>query len=116
MGFYIHSCPKMRYKGKLNPSDLLCPETYVWLPIGQCLGKLDLSKYSRLNEDIDALDSNNCRACDINEIKVVYDYKLMRVKDFIEVFKADRTHFEIMGSLIGRKSARNIIFWTDSTE
>jgi len=33
MGFYIHSCPKMRYKGKLSPSYLLCPETYEWLPL-----------------------------------------------------------------------------------
>lgn len=30
MGFYIHSCPKMRYKGKLSGSYLLCPETYTW--------------------------------------------------------------------------------------
>lgn len=33
MGFYIHSCPKMRYKGKLSASYLLCPETYVWVPL-----------------------------------------------------------------------------------
>lgn len=30
MGFYIQSCPKMRYKGKLQPSYLLCPEVYTW--------------------------------------------------------------------------------------
>lgn len=30
MGFYIHSCPKMRYKGRLTPSYLLCPEVYTW--------------------------------------------------------------------------------------
>lgn len=30
MGFYIHSCPKMRYKAKLQPSYLLCPEVYTW--------------------------------------------------------------------------------------
>lgn len=30
MGFYIHSCPKMRYKGRLKPSYLLCPEIYTW--------------------------------------------------------------------------------------
>lgn len=30
MGYYIHSCPKMRYKGKLQPSYLLCPEVYTW--------------------------------------------------------------------------------------
>lgn len=33
MGFYIHSCPKMRYKGKLAGSSLLCPETYTWKPL-----------------------------------------------------------------------------------
>lgn len=33
MGFYIHSCPKMRYKGKLSSSYLLCPETYTWHPL-----------------------------------------------------------------------------------
>lgn len=30
MGFYIHTCQKMRYKGKLQPSYLLCPEIYSW--------------------------------------------------------------------------------------
>ncbi|XP_041124342.1 arginyl-tRNA--protein transferase 1 isoform X2 [Polyodon spathula] len=50
MGFYIHSCPKMRYKGQYRPSDLLCPETYVWVPIERCLPKLDLTRYSRFNE------------------------------------------------------------------
>ncbi|XP_039927503.2 arginyl-tRNA--protein transferase 1 isoform X2 [Hirundo rustica] len=51
MGFYIHSCPKMRYKGQYRPSDLLCPETYVWTPIEQCLPLLEHSKYSRFNQD-----------------------------------------------------------------
>ncbi|KAG5873216.1 hypothetical protein JTB14_005669 [Gonioctena quinquepunctata] len=58
MGYYIHSCPKMLYKGKLIPSFLLCPETYCWVPIEKCLGILDSQKYSRLNKDLDALDEN----------------------------------------------------------
>ncbi len=29
MGFYIHTCSKMRYKAAYQPSDLLCPETKV---------------------------------------------------------------------------------------
>ncbi len=29
MGFYIHSCHKMRYKADYMPSDLLCPNTRV---------------------------------------------------------------------------------------
>ena len=30
MGFYIHSCEKMRYKGEYKPSELLCPTTLQW--------------------------------------------------------------------------------------
>lgn len=30
MGFYIHTCQKMRYKGRLYPSFLLCSEAYTW--------------------------------------------------------------------------------------
>ncbi|XP_028936425.1 arginyl-tRNA--protein transferase 1 isoform X8 [Ornithorhynchus anatinus] len=56
MGFYIHSCPKMRYKGQYRPSDLLCPETYVWVPIEQCLPVLEKSKYSRFNPDPKAVN------------------------------------------------------------
>nr|KAF6424501.1 arginyltransferase 1 [Molossus molossus] len=56
MGFYIHSCPKMRYKGHYRPSDLLCPETYVWVPIEQCLPSLENSKYCRFNQDPEAAD------------------------------------------------------------
>ncbi|KAG8228892.1 hypothetical protein J437_LFUL007629 [Ladona fulva] len=54
MGYYIHSCPKMRYKGSFPPSFLLCPENYTWHPIERCLPKLDLSKYSRFHEEIRA--------------------------------------------------------------
>ncbi|KAI8079689.1 arginine-tRNA-protein transferase [Gilbertella persicaria] len=33
MGFYIHTCPKMNYKGQYAPSDLLDPIDYTWHPI-----------------------------------------------------------------------------------
>ncbi|GFH25182.1 arginyl-tRNA--protein transferase 1 [Haematococcus lacustris] len=29
MGYYIHTCPRMRYKADYQPADLLCPETKV---------------------------------------------------------------------------------------
>ncbi|KAI8847274.1 arginine-tRNA-protein transferase [Chytridium lagenaria] len=34
LGYYIHSCPKMRYKGQYRPSDLACPLTYQWVSPG----------------------------------------------------------------------------------
>lgn len=64
MGFYIHSCPKMRYKGQYRPSDLLCPETYVWVPIEQCLPALDNSKYCRFNQDPQAEDEGRSKELD----------------------------------------------------
>ncbi|XP_021022641.1 arginyl-tRNA--protein transferase 1 isoform X3 [Mus caroli] len=64
MGFYIHSCPKMRYKGQYRPSDLLCPETYVWVPIEQCLPSLDNSKYCRFNQDPEAEDEGRSKELD----------------------------------------------------
>ncbi|KRF98158.1 uncharacterized protein Dwil_GK15677, isoform B [Drosophila willistoni] len=57
MGFYIHSCPKMRYKGKLSASYLLCPETYTWLELtNDMCAKLDETKYQRLCPDPDVKD------------------------------------------------------------
>lgn len=47
MGYYIHSCPKMRYKGQYYPSFLLCPEVFSWHPIEECSPKLDKNRYSR---------------------------------------------------------------------
>ncbi|XP_051049106.1 arginyl-tRNA--protein transferase 1 isoform X2 [Phodopus roborovskii] len=70
MGFYIHSCPKMRYKGQYRPSDLLCPETYVWVPIEQCLPSLDVSKYCRFNQDPQAVDEG--RSKDPDRVRILY--------------------------------------------
>ena len=50
MGYYVHSCQKMRYKGEYYPSYLLCPESYRFIPIESCRPRLDISKYARLND------------------------------------------------------------------
>ncbi|PAA57468.1 hypothetical protein BOX15_Mlig012019g1 [Macrostomum lignano] len=48
MGYYIHDCVKMRYKGAFEGSELLCPETYTWHCLQTvCAPKLDLSGYCR---------------------------------------------------------------------
>lgn len=46
MGFYIHSCPKMRYKGDYAPSYLLDPEEYTWHPLEGCKAMLDRVRYA----------------------------------------------------------------------
>ncbi|ORX52034.1 arginine-tRNA--protein transferase 1 [Hesseltinella vesiculosa] len=44
MGYYIHTCKKMQYKGKFHPSDLLDPETYAWYSLDATCRPL-LNKY-----------------------------------------------------------------------
>ncbi|ELR60396.1 Arginyl-tRNA--protein transferase 1, partial [Bos mutus] len=75
MGFYIHSCPKMKYKGQYRPSDLLCPETYVWVPIEQCLPSLEKSKYCRFNQDPEAVDEGRSKEPD--RLQVFYKKAIM---------------------------------------
>ncbi|CAN0529191.1 unnamed protein product, partial [Ectocarpus sp. 12 AP-2014] len=49
MGFYIHTCPKMSYKGSYTPSFLLCPERLTWVPLELCRPVLDVHKYACLS-------------------------------------------------------------------
>jgi hypothetical protein len=48
LGFYIHTCSKMRYKGAYEPSELLCPVTLQWAPLARCRPILDKRPYARL--------------------------------------------------------------------
>ncbi|PFH51424.1 hypothetical protein AMATHDRAFT_59176 [Amanita thiersii Skay4041] len=46
MGFYIHSCQKMRYKGQYSPSYLVDPVTCHWYPYKDCASLLDKYRYA----------------------------------------------------------------------
>lgn len=81
MGFYIHSCPKMRYKGAYSPSFLLCPEVYTWHPIELCIPLLEQSKYSRLNKDPQAKDLNLPE--NIHNVCVLYQNEAMTFQKFL---------------------------------
>ena len=50
MGYYVHSCPKMRYKGQFQPSDLLSPSLLSWHNIKDCIPNLEVSKYSTFED------------------------------------------------------------------
>ncbi|PWY74416.1 arginine-tRNA-protein transferase [Aspergillus heteromorphus CBS 117.55] len=52
MGYYIHSCQKMRYKGTFRPQYILDPESYAWDPLdGELSKKLDERPYVSLSRD-----------------------------------------------------------------
>ncbi|KAH9899760.1 arginine-tRNA-protein transferase [Cubamyces lactineus] len=46
MGFYVHSCPKMRYKGDYAPSYLADPEENTWHPLERCRPLLEQNHYA----------------------------------------------------------------------
>ncbi|KAF2808685.1 uncharacterized protein BDZ99DRAFT_463584 [Mytilinidion resinicola] len=49
MGYYIHDCVKMRYKGHYKPQHVLDPETYEWVPLdGEFASLLDQKSYVSL--------------------------------------------------------------------
>ncbi|XP_070168730.1 arginyl-tRNA--protein transferase 1 isoform X2 [Polyergus mexicanus] len=115
MGFYIHTCPKMRYKAKMRPSKLLCPQTYVWCDVEPCLIKLDNEKYSRLNDDSNAIDDDGI--IDIREVLILYKRIAMPYKKYREQQKTCQTtreekrKIEEYASLVGMPCARRMLLY-----
>ncbi|KAJ6720561.1 ARGINYL-TRNA--PROTEIN TRANSFERASE 2 [Salix viminalis] len=50
LGYYIHSCSKMRYKAAYYPSELLCPLRYQWVPFDVAQPLLDRKPYVVLSD------------------------------------------------------------------
>ncbi|KPI97013.1 Arginyl-tRNA--protein transferase 1 [Papilio xuthus] len=112
LGFYIHSCCKMRYKGNFHPSDLLCPETFKWFPIEYCLPKLNSSPYSRLDNDIDSVDENYPKQGDINFIPIHYKGSVLLYKVYKKKVSKSRRNSEELDEylrLVGSKTAKNLV-------
>ncbi|KAH4225829.1 hypothetical protein HBI56_078670 [Parastagonospora nodorum] len=52
MGYYIHSCTKMKYKGDYSPQYVLDPESYEWHPLeGELRSLLDQKRYVSLSRE-----------------------------------------------------------------
>lgn len=73
MGYYIHSCPKMRYKAQYHPSEIVCPLTFQWIPVEKCLPKLDVAKFCRLSETGNAPSTE----LDLDEVLILYRRQAM---------------------------------------
>nr|CAG4645528.1 EOG090X06AF [Lynceus sp. MCZ IZ 141354] len=83
LGFYIHSCTKMRYKGQYKPSFLLCPEAFTWHPIEECLPKLELSNYCRFNCD----SANVAPVVSLGNVLVLYRRQAMKFSQFKALYE-----------------------------
>ncbi|CAH0775865.1 unnamed protein product [Bemisia tabaci] len=115
MGYYIHSCPKMRYKANLSPSFLLCPETYEWFPIKECLAKLDQlesSQYCRFNPDLDATDTEG--ETDLGKVTVFYSSRVMSFTSYLRLAQLEDEPEEVekikeYAMLVGKKCANRML-------
>ncbi|XP_024529360.1 arginyl-tRNA--protein transferase 1 [Selaginella moellendorffii] len=69
LGYYIHSCPKMRYKAAYAPAELLCPLTLKWIPFGIARPLVETGAFVRLSGENKQADitSNGTEALELHE-------------------------------------------------
>uniref|UniRef100_A0AAZ3SBN8 Arginyl-tRNA--protein transferase 1 n=1 Tax=Oncorhynchus tshawytscha TaxID=74940 RepID=A0AAZ3SBN8_ONCTS len=111
LGFYIHSCNKMRYKGQYQPSDLLCPETYVFVPIECCIPSLEQNHYARFNQDPDAGDTHVLK--DLGRALVLYRRTVMPYAAYARKRKCSNDEMEVAqyAGLVGQVCAERILLY-----
>eukprot|EP00096_Caligus_rogercresseyi_P012660 TRINITY_DN5376_c0_g1_i1.p1 TRINITY_DN5376_c0_g1~~TRINITY_DN5376_c0_g1_i1.p1 ORF type:complete len:451 (+),score=135.21 TRINITY_DN5376_c0_g1_i1:411-1763(+) len=113
MGFYIHTCPKMRYKGRFSGSQLLCLETHTWFPLEDSLPRLEISKYSRFNPDPEAVDED--LPGDLGKMLVLFRGEAMTMRTIL-----DRKFIQRNGDaaeyakLVGSKLMKRMLLYRES--
>ena len=119
MGYYIHSCSKMRYKAKYHPSWLLCPKTYSWVPVKQALQLLDKSKYSALNNDADddlaaEADKDPCVGILFENMAMDYDdYKRLKEK-YASISTTEEEELKEYSGLVGGALSKRMLLYRHS--
>ncbi|OTF78789.1 arginyl-tRNA-protein transferase 1-like protein, partial [Euroglyphus maynei] len=117
MGYYIHQCPKMRYKAKYLPSDLLCSETNRWFSIESCVKKLDKNKYARFCDDQTVQDDDGSSFIDC-DIKVLFKKMALNYRDYKRLTKNNDDQEKIYEyvRLVGRKCASSLLYYIDNSD
>ncbi|XP_063817917.1 arginyl-tRNA--protein transferase 1 isoform X2 [Pseudophryne corroboree] len=111
MGFYIFTCPKMRYKGQYKPSELLCSESYTWVPIEKCLPLLERSKYTRFNSNPKEGDKD--RLTELGRVRVLHKRTVMPYSVYKKRHRgpSDETVVRQYASLVGQTCAQRMLLY-----
>ena len=116
LGFYIHNCIKMRYKGRYSPSYLLCPETYSWQPLEASKVLLEKSSYSRLDPDPANTDRETVRS--LSEVGVLCSrqavtYRIFQLLLEQEEEDSDRDQEEVLeySGLVGNTVSKRMLLY-----
>ncbi|XP_071987140.1 arginyl-tRNA--protein transferase 1 isoform X5 [Engystomops pustulosus] len=111
MGFYIHTCPKMRYKGQYKPSQLLCPESYTWVPIEKCFPLLESSKYSRFHSNPREGDKDHL--AELCRVRILHKRTVMPYSVYKKRRKgpSDETAVKQYATLVGQTCAERMLLY-----
>lgn len=84
LGFYIPTCPKMRYKSNVKPSYILCPEVYTWHLLDEKLSsEIDAVPYLRINKSGE--DEEKMTEDELRNVLVLFNRTAMKYGDFRRV-------------------------------
>ncbi|KAM9327162.1 arginyl-tRNA--protein transferase 1 [Gastrophryne carolinensis] len=111
MGFYIYSCPKMRYKGQYKPSQLLCPESYIWVPIEKCIPALERTKYSSFTSNLEERDKD--QVTELGRVRILHKRTVMPYSIYKKKRKgpSDETTVRQYAGLVGQTCAERMLLY-----
>ncbi|XP_073293113.1 arginyl-tRNA--protein transferase 1-like isoform X2 [Primulina huaijiensis] len=92
LGYYIHSCSKMRYKAAYRPSELLCPLRYQWVPYDVAKQLLDRRNYVSFS-DFSALQNED------SLLPNVFDILEEQQNDFVQDTSSDAVNDDEMAEM-----------------
>ncbi|XP_077786422.1 arginyl-tRNA--protein transferase 1 isoform X8 [Podarcis muralis] len=98
-------------EGQYRPSDLLCPETYIWVPTEQCLPSLEHSKYCRFNQDLKAVDEGNVK--ELGQVRILHKRTAMRYSVYKRRRKgpSDEESVRQYATLVGQACAERMLLF-----
>uniref|UniRef100_A0A1I8EID0 Arginyl-tRNA--protein transferase 1 n=3 Tax=Wuchereria bancrofti TaxID=6293 RepID=A0A1I8EID0_WUCBA len=109
MGFYIHSCQKMRYKKCFRPSDLLCDRSFTWVPLEKCLEMME-----RYGERIEAFapDAPVAENCPIESVRCLYKMNILSYQILLNLpdFKETETFMEEYARIVGPVAREMLLY------
>ncbi|XP_013927536.1 PREDICTED: arginyl-tRNA--protein transferase 1 [Thamnophis sirtalis] len=98
-------------EGQYRPSDLLCPETYTWIPLEQCLPTLEHSKYSRLNQDLKIVDEGMVK--ELDQVQVLHKRSVMPYRMYRRNRKgpSDEETVQQYAALVGQACSERMLLF-----
>ncbi|KAJ5317080.1 hypothetical protein N7508_001588 [Penicillium antarcticum] len=90
MGYYIHSCQKMRYKANFRPQYILDPESNTWDPLdGELTEKLNSRSYVSMSRDRAGIPAPAAEPFEDEEQMTLFDVHMPGVMTAPEVEAMD---------------------------